>query len=570
MIGLRFYPYFLAVFLSFASFGKAQGPIALPIPEPLDGDTEVNAIPEKALEGQSYQELEDLRATHANKIDELIKDRKLRENPRGTIDLLAILNSESMGMVKTENRIRQKMFEIIGEQENRSARSIGREFYAMRVEQLKGDNASAKKAPIPNNITPSLSIAADPSIPNQLLNQLANGLVKAVGYPNITEQKVGNTLQLVGQRSFGSGYFAVETLPAIPAGAEENSGPGIVSFESGRVAGAIPSGIIALDGLAIVVNKDNPLNELTALQVANIFSGKFDDWDFLKGRDDEPISVMLPAKGSDLEDLLNTLILNPYERNASATETTTQSSNHLDGVARMDSAISICRSTEIPDNVKALRIRSGEESIPMAPTQANIIALDYPFIGYVRIRALGERNNRYVSNFTSFAGGTSGQKIISEAGLSGITSDDEAVKKQADQQKQLLLSSREVASSYKEIIREANRHHSLGNLRFVPKTKEFLLNDYSENQLSLLVRHLIKSNDYKNVLLLGFADSQGAESTNKAYSLKRAEAMASRLKEQGITNVKSFGIGEDVPVGNNGTENGRASNRRVEVWIEPK
>ena len=40
---------------------------------------------------------------------------------------------------------------------------------------------------------------------------------------------------------------------------------------------------VAIDGIAIAVNKDNPVTELTSEQITQIFTGEITDWSSLVG-----------------------------------------------------------------------------------------------------------------------------------------------------------------------------------------------------------------------------------------------------------------------------------------------
>lgn len=71
----------------------------------------------------------------------------------------------------------------------------------------------------------------------------------------------------------------------------------------------------------------------------------------------------------------------------------------------------------------------------------------------------------------------------------------------------------------------------------------------------------------RSVLIEGFTDSQGSESSNLALSQRRAEAVRRALVNQGIDadRVQVRGHGEAYPVADNGTAAGRQQNRRVEI-----
>ncbi|MBN1576717.1 MAG: OmpA family protein [Chitinispirillaceae bacterium] len=78
-------------------------------------------------------------------------------------------------------------------------------------------------------------------------------------------------------------------------------------------------------------------------------------------------------------------------------------------------------------------------------------------------------------------------------------------------------------------------------------------------------------NKYKDteILIEGHTDSTGSDTYNMTLSDKRASSVSRRLKSKGVTGgrITTEGYGERQPVDDNGTVNGRAANRRVEVAI---
>src|SRR5438445_364234 len=62
----------------------------------------------------------------------------------------------------------------------------------------------------------------------------------------------------------------------------------------------------------------------------------------------------------------------------------------------------------------------------------------------------------------------------------------------------------------------------------------------------------------------------GGDAYNKKLSERRAEAVKRYLVRQGIDagRIRTVGYGKTKPVADNGTEEGRAKNRRAEVVVE--
>jgi outer membrane protein OmpA-like peptidoglycan-associated protein len=80
---------------------------------------------------------------------------------------------------------------------------------------------------------------------------------------------------------------------------------------------------------------------------------------------------------------------------------------------------------------------------------------------------------------------------------------------------------------------------------------------------------VLKKYPQTDLIIEGHTDSVGGTEMNQKLSEARAHAVVSFLEGQGVQGVrmKGLGYGETRPVADNGTEAGRAQNRRVQVNI---
>jgi outer membrane protein OmpA-like peptidoglycan-associated protein len=69
----------------------------------------------------------------------------------------------------------------------------------------------------------------------------------------------------------------------------------------------------------------------------------------------------------------------------------------------------------------------------------------------------------------------------------------------------------------------------------------------------------------------GHTDSTGTDAYNQGLSERRAGTVSQYLQSRGIIAQRmiTVGMGESMPVANNGTESGRQANRRVEITMVP-
>lgn len=73
------------------------------------------------------------------------------------------------------------------------------------------------------------------------------------------------------------------------------------------------------------------------------------------------------------------------------------------------------------------------------------------------------------------------------------------------------------------------------------------------------------------VEVAGHTDSTGSDSYNQGLSERRASSVAQYLTSQGVDRQRliTVGMGESMPVADNGTADGRQANRRVEITMVP-
>ena len=78
---------------------------------------------------------------------------------------------------------------------------------------------------------------------------------------------------------------------------------------------------------------------------------------------------------------------------------------------------------------------------------------------------------------------------------------------------------------------------------------------------------LMKSQPGLKLSIEGHTDSQGSPESNKSLSLNRSKALIKAVSEGGIdaSRMSAVGWGQEKPVADNRTEEGRAKNRRVEI-----
>jgi outer membrane protein OmpA-like peptidoglycan-associated protein len=81
----------------------------------------------------------------------------------------------------------------------------------------------------------------------------------------------------------------------------------------------------------------------------------------------------------------------------------------------------------------------------------------------------------------------------------------------------------------------------------------------------------MNANPKTDIRIIGHTDSTGKHSYNVDLSKRRAQSVVNFLREQNVSTsrITMDGVGPDQPIADNGTPEGRAKNRRVEIFILP-
>ncbi len=106
-----------------------------------------------------------------------------------------------------------------------------------------------------------------------------------------------------------------------------------------------------------------------------------------------------------------------------------------------------------------------------------------------------------------------------------------------------------------------------GQVLFVTGKSELL--PAAQDQLDQVANALKDQGDIKPMVVEGYTDSVGSDSSNMTLSKNRAEAVRSYLVSKGFPSDKitAVGKGKANPVASNDTPDGRANNRRVEIVV---
>ncbi len=200
---------------------------------------------------------------------------------------------------------------------------------------------------------------------------------------------------------------------------------------------------LAVDAIALIVNKDNTIEELTISELRDILTGASSRWDEIEPSKLGKIQVIFDHKGSSIVKYMEDSVLRgkPFSNEVYA-----QNSNKevFDVVSKNKNAIGIIgvswitsdmkgrtksvaehtkelqkndtTTLEFNSDIKVLKIRRDDEPIGYQPYQAYIFSGEYPLYRSIYAVSTAARGS-LPSGFLVFMTGYIGQKIIQNTGV---------------------------------------------------------------------------------------------------------------------------------------------------------
>jgi phosphate transport system substrate-binding protein len=317
----------------------------------------------------------------------------------------------------------------------------------------------------------------------------------------------------------------------------------------GNLMSAASEHVIALDGLAIIVNPTNPVSALTRAQIAGMFEGKLQRWSEVGGLD-VPIVVHARDDKSGTYDSFRHLVLGGRDLSHAAKRH--ESSEELsDAVAADAGAVGFIGLSYVRSAKAVLVEESG--TVPLLPSPMTVATEDY---------ALSRRLYLYdppgasqtARDFVDFVLSEDGQSAVRAAGFVDLrpTCDPSAARCTA------------CPKDYAELVKGACRVSM--DLRFEDGSQQ--LDTRALGDLTRIVA-LTRRPDLlgRSVLLLGFSDAKATRPEAVAASQQWTSIVAQQLSARGLHVDLERGLGAEIPLGDDATEEGRERNRRVEVWL---
>ncbi|MBC3238726.1 substrate-binding domain-containing protein [Pseudomonas lurida] len=425
----------------------------------------------------------------------------------------------------------------------------------------------AAPLPIPDQ-GPALRIQGSNTIGAALGPALVKGLMEHQGLQGVhiepaegpNEQRViGKTRQgkavtiEVAAHGSSTGFTALKKATAdLAASSRPIKDSELVDLEPlGDLKSPEAEQVIAIDGLAIILNPQNPLNSLNTEQLAQVFNGEASTWEAVGGVGG-PIHVYARDDQSGTYDTFKDLVLRLRGKPLAPSAKRFESSEQLsDAVSQDPQGIGFIGLPYVRQ-AKAVAIVDGD-SQPMLPLNSLIATEDYPLSRRLFFYLPPSGHNPWAKALVDFTQSSKGQAIVAASGFIAQQVQAMDVEPRAS-----------MPEDYQAIAREAKR--LTVNFRFEEGSAS--LDNKARQDLQRVVAYIRSHAKLdKQVTLVGFGDAKNDPQRAALLSKLRAMAVRRELVKSGVVLREIHGFGAQMPVAANTADEGRIKNRRVEVWV---
>lgn len=330
--------------------------------------------------------------------------------------------------------------------------------------------------------------------------------------------------------------------------------------------------VLGVDGIVMITHPDNPVRNLTSLEVAQIWSGEITNWLELGGGN-HPITLNSFSESSGDRAVMMDALVRPNGRDETA-EVTRWSAyqDMIDAVMADRGGIGfVGRWLARTNDVNLLDIRE-VCGLLSPPTDFRMKIEGYALSRRLYAYTRPGQMHPEARAFLDWTLTTEAQTYIKESnfidrGLERMRLEDMGM---------MLVHTAAVepdfsGAQYSDMMQQLRGADRLSaSFRF--NTGSSVLEVESERNIQEIADRM-EAGEFEGfeVLLVGFADSVGDQVRNTSLAQSRAEAvrnvLSRSLSPENAGQVRALSYGELLPLSCNDTEVGRERNRRVEIWL---
>lgn len=339
---------------------------------------------------------------------------------------------------------------------------------------------------------------------------------------------------------------------------------------AGNMVSADNEHIVAVDSLIVIVHPSNPIQTVTMAQLASIYSGQITNWKQLGGEDLPIRAVTRGAKSGTRAHFENAIFAGAGT--AIDSIEIAPGNNEMAATVNSDEGAIGFVGYAFQRGAKGLNL-TNQCGITVSPSTFSAKTEEYPMNRRLYLYTRGDNMPEAANDFLSYAKSAEADGLIAKAGFIDLGIERLSQNFTGDRMQRIIENTTDSfeLGLMRELLVEMLQWDRLSTtLRF--KSGSSKLDQKAEADVSRLINYLETLPLGTEVAVVGFTDSDGAFEANRELSIGRSAQASQAIQERGgerLKNIafKSKGFGELSPSACNTTGDGKAINRRVEVWV---
>ncbi len=329
--------------------------------------------------------------------------------------------------------------------------------------------------------------------------------------------------------------------------------------------------VAAMDGIAVVVARDNPVRQLSVEQVRAVFSGKITDWGDLGGQAGHAIDLYSREKTSGTYDGFKTKIM--ASETIAKAQVFSAGSELETAVGKDTDGIGFVAMSGVTKNTHVVAVAAVGSNY-YVPNSETVRTQVYPLYRRLYFYTSPDTRKPEVDELVRFAESDQGQAVSARVGMVSLSipPPDLGPKKVEVN----TLGDCTLSAFWKDpdaLCRIRNNRSPTLVVTFGSNQSD--IDSLAKTDIYDRLNDAVTKSATKSIVLVGFTDNVHSAScsgecgmaANRLLSQKRADSVKQMLIQQGWT-VQTYGFGEDLPVRPNDTVENKKENRRVEVYIQ--
>lgn len=365
----------------------------------------------------------------------------------------------------------------------------------------------------------------------------------------------------------GSAQIGMASRRIRPAEARE-----LRDIGAGNMVSPQQEHIVAVDSLVVITHPENPVRELTMDQLRDIYAGNITNWSEVGGND-APIVMISRNDGSGTRSVFEDRVFTDAEPSLASSALIATDNSEMASMVNADVNALGYVGYAFQRGAKSLTLVN-ECGISMTPDAFSAKTEEYALQRRLYLYSRADTLDEASAEFIKYAVSPDADGVISKSGFIDLSVKRRAQSLDGDRARMLLDPSVDAYEGgvMREMLSQMVDYDRLSTtFRF--RTGSSKLDERAGIDMSRLAQFLETQPEGTKVKFVGFTDGVGAFDSNRTLSIGRAEQVMQQIEQYAGDRLagiefSSAGYGEVAPSACNTVEDGRAINRRVEVWIE--